>query len=92
MTVKSCQIDNYSLRPLKREVGVCISCSVMSDSVTTWAVARQAPLSMGVSRQEYWGGLPCPSPGDLPEPEIESGSPALQADSLLSEPPGESSV
>ena len=92
MTLKSCQIDNYSLRPLKHEVGVCISRSVLSDSVTTWAVARQAPMSMGVSRQEYWGGLPCPSPGDLPEPEIESGSPALQADSLLSEPPGKSSV
>ena len=71
---------------------VCVSVAqVMSDSVTTWAVARQAPMSMGVSRQEYWGGLPCPSPGDLPEPEIESGSPALQADSLLSEALGKSS-
>ena len=43
---------------------------------------------MGFPRQEYWNGLPFPSPGDLPDPEIESGSPALQADALLSEPPG----
>ena len=46
-------------------------------------VARQAPLSMGFSRQEYWSGLPFPPPGDLADPEIEPGSPALQADSLL---------
>ena len=46
-----------------------------------------APLSMGFSRQEYWSGLPFPSPGDLPDPGIKSGSPALQADSLPSEPP-----
>ena len=45
------------------------------------------PGSMGFSKQEYWTGLPCPSPGDLPDPEIEPGSPALQADSLLSESP-----
>ena len=41
---------------------------------TLWTVARQAPLSMGFSRQEYWSGLPCPLPGDLPDPEIESTS------------------
>ena len=46
------------------------------------------PRSMGFSRQEYWTGLPGPSPGDLPDPGIEPGSPALQADSLPSEPPG----
>ena len=45
-------------------------------------VACQAPLSMGFSRQEYWSGLPFPSPEDLPDPGIESGSPVLQADSL----------
>ena len=56
--------------------------------VTPWTVARQAPLSMEFSRQEYWSGLPCPSPGDLPNPGIKSGSPALQVDSLPSEPPG----
>ena len=44
---------------------------------------------MGLSRQEYWSGLPRPAPGDLPSPGIESRSPSLQADSLLSEPPGE---
>ena len=55
---------------------------------TLWTVAHQAPLSMGFSRQEYWSGLPFPSPRDLPKPGIEPGSPALQADSLSSEPPG----
>ena len=48
----------------------------------------QTPLSMGFSRQEYWNGLPCPTPGDLPDPGIEPGSSTLQADSLLSEAPG----
>ena len=56
--------------------------------VTPWTVACQAPLSMGFSRQEYWSGLPFPSPGDLPNPGIEPGSPALQAGALSSEPPG----
>ena len=48
----------------------------------------QAPLSMGFSRQEYWSGSPFPSPGDLPDPGIEPGSPALRADALPSDPPG----
>ena len=56
--------------------------------VTPWTVACQAPPSMGFSRQEYWSGLPFPSPGDLPNPGIKPRSPALQADSLPSEPPG----
>ena len=56
--------------------------------VTPWTVAHQAPLSMEFSRQEYWNGLPFPSPGDLPNPGIEPESPALQADALPSEPPG----
>ena len=55
---------------------------------TSWTVAPQAPSSMGFSRQEYWNGLPFPSPGDLPDPGIKPRSPALQADVLLSEPPG----
>ena len=55
---------------------------------TPWTVACQAPLSMGFSRQEYWSGLPFPSPGDLPDPGIEPGSPALQADSVPAELPG----
>ena len=49
---------------------------------TPWTVAYQAPLSMGYSRQEYWNGLPFPSPGDLPNPGIEPASPALQVNSL----------
>ena len=57
---------------------------------TPWAVAYQASPSMGFSRQEYWSGLPFPSPGDLPDPGIEPGSPALEADALTSEPPGKS--
>ena len=52
---------------------------------TAWIVAYQAPLSMGFSRQEYWSRLLFPSPGDLPNPGIKPGSPALQADSLLTE-------
>ena len=52
-----------------------------------WTVAYQAPLSMGFSRQQYWSALPFPSPGDLPDPGIEPGSPTLQADTLPSEPP-----
>ena len=56
--------------------------------VTPWTVAHQASLSMKFSRQEYWSGLPFPSPGDLPDPGIEPRSPSLQADSLPSEPPG----
>ena len=52
---------------------------------TPWTVAHQAPLSMGLSRQEYWSGLPFSSPGDLPNPQIEPGSPALQAESLTTE-------
>ena len=56
--------------------------------VTPWTVAYQTPLSMGFSRQECWSGLPFPSPGDLPNPGINPRSPALQADALLSEPPG----
>ena len=51
-------------------------------------VANQTPLSREFSRQEYWNGLPFPSPGDLPCPGIEPSSPALQADALLSELPG----
>ena len=57
--------------------------------VTPWTVAYLAPPSMGFSRQEYWSGVPFPSPGDLPDPGIEPRSPAFQADALTSEPPGE---
>ena len=55
---------------------------------TLWTVAHQAPPSMEFSRQEYWSGLPFPSPEDFPNQRIEPGSPALQGDTLPSEPPG----
>ena len=58
---------------------------------TPWIVAPQARLSMGFSRQEYWSGLLLPSPGDSLDPEIKPKSPAVQADSLPSEPPGKPS-
>ena len=78
-----------SSRCLQRVCGgvglVTKSCPTL---VTPWTVARRAPLSMGFSRQEYWSGLPFPSPGDLPNPGMESGSPALQADSLSTETQG----
>ena len=59
---------------------------------TPWTVAYQASPSMGFSRQEYWSGLPFPFPGDLPDPEIEPGSSALEAGTLTSEPPGKPCV
>ena len=66
-----------------------VKCPVVLESfVTPWTAALQAPLSMAFSRQEYWSGLPFPSAGDLPNPGIELRSPALWADSLLTEPPG----
>ena len=69
--------------------GSCMLCAQSLQScltlATLWTVACQAPLSMGFSRQEYWSRLPFSSPGDLPNPGIEPGSPALQADSLLTE-------
>ena len=55
---------------------------------TPWTAGYQAPPSMEFSRQEYWSGLPFPSPGDLPNPGIEPGSPSFQADALTFEPPG----
>ena len=65
------------------------SCQVVSDSFATpWTAAHQAPLSMGFSRQEYWSGLPCPSPGDLPNPGFEPESPALAGGFFTTEPPG----
>ena len=71
--------------------GVCVClCVLVTQSclfATPWTVAHQAPLSMEFSRQEHWSGLPVPSLGDLPDPEIETRSPVLLVDSLLSEPP-----
>ena len=64
------------------------SCLTLCD---LWPVAHQAPLSMGFSSQDYWSGLPFPSPGDLPYPGVELGFPPLQADSLPSESSGKPS-
>jgi len=61
---------------------VAKSCPILA---IPWTVACQAPLSIEFSRQEYWSGLPFPSPEDLPNPGIKYGSPALKADSLLIE-------
>ena len=74
--------------PISKCVHACKVTSVMSDSLQPCGlyIACQAPLSMEFSRQEYWSQLPCPFPGDLPNPGIKPRSPALQADSLLSEP------
>ena len=68
----------------------CWSLSCVQLLVTQWTAARQAPLSMGFPRQEYWSGLPFPSPGDPPDPGIEPRSLALQMSSLPSEPPRKS--
>ena len=65
------------------------SLSLVQLFATLWTVAHQAPPSMGFSRQEYWSGLPFPSPGGLPDPGIEPRSPALQAEALTSEPTGQ---
>ena len=74
---------NYKIKKVKVK-----SLSHVRLFATPWTVALQAPLFMGFSRQEYWSGLPFPSPGDLPDLGIEPRSPTLQADTLTSEPPG----
>ena len=77
-------------------VCVCFHAHVLVAQVllfaTPWTVAHQAPLSTGFFRQEYWSELAVPSSGDLPNPGTEPKSPTLQADSLLSEPPGKPST
>ena len=83
----SLAVFNKSLRRLLApRPCVCQLLSCVQLFGTPWTVAHQAPLSMGFPRQEYWSGLPFPSPGYLLNPGIEPVSPALQADSLLSEP------
>ena len=67
---------------------VCMLVTQSGHFVTPWTVACRAPLSMEFSRQDYWSGLPFSSSGDLPNPGIGPRCPELQADSLLSEPPG----
>ena len=65
-----------------------ICCKVMSDFVTSWTAAHQALQSMAFPRQEYWSGLPFPSPGDLPDPGVEPTSPALTGGFFTTESPG----
>ena len=84
LPLKAC----YSNHKSKKERKKVKSLSCVRLFATPWTVAYQAPPSMGFSRQEYWNGLPFPSPGDLPNPGIKPGSPAFQADALTSEPPG----
>ena len=71
--------------PKKSENEVAQSCPTL---VTLWTVAHQAPLSLEFSRQEYWCGLPFPSPGDLPDPGIKPASPGLAGGFFTTEPPG----
>ena len=77
--------NNYSMSSFSHFLA---SSSSIRLFVTPWTVAYQAPLSMEFSRQEYWSGQPVLSPGNLPNPGIKTGSPALKVDSLPSEPPG----
>ena len=79
------RIKSITVRNLLRTVTQCELLSHVRLFATLWTVACQVALSMEFSRQKYWSGLPFPSPGDLPHPGIEPGSPALQADSLPSE-------
>ena len=85
---RQCRESCRRATPWENAVCVCVLLSRAGLFVTLWTVAHQAPLSMGFFRQEYWSGLPVPSPGDLLNPGIEPESPSLQADSLPSEPPG----
>ena len=82
-----CLFDNTILTG--EVIAHCLSLSLVAKSclslVTPWTVACQAPLSLVYSREEYWSGLPFPSPGDLPDVGIERGSPELQTNSLPSE-------
>ena len=77
------QMENSGIRKSGRsDVVTCVQLFV-----TLWTVTYKGPPSMGFSRQEYWSGLPFPSPGDLSDPRIEPGSPVLQADALPCKPP-----
>ena len=82
-----CVIKKPSLSERNMEMHVC-ALSRVGLFATPWTVAHQAPMSMEFSRQEYWRGLPFPSPGELSNPGTESGSLTLRADSLPPEPPG----
>ena len=77
----------YLSSPPCLQATVCVNCSTCPTLCNPMTVARKAPLSMEFSRQEHWNRLTFPTPGDLPDPRIEPGPPALQADSLPCELP-----
>ena len=77
-------VANNGIQALSTGGGGLVAKSCLT-LATPWTIACQAPLSMGFSRQEHWSGVPFLSPGDLSHPGIEPGSPALQADYLLTE-------
>ena len=84
-TMKQCQWNDDRSPPPLHYCGSGLVAKLCPTLVTPWIVARQVPLSMGFSRQEYWNGLPCPPPGALPDPRIKPRSPALQVDFLSTE-------
>ena len=86
--IKTKQHKPLACPPIRPTPCMCAVASVVSNSGTLWTTARQAPLSMGFSRQENWSGLPFLPPGNLPDPGIELRSPVLQANYLLFEPRG----
>ena len=91
LCVLSFENETFHSHSLLRIVRVCVLSrfSPVRLFATLWAVARQAPLSMGFSRQQYWSGLPFLPPGELPDPRIEPTSPALAGRFFTGEPPGE---
>ena len=94
VNMKNLGIGDEGVRDLERlgpRTGGCYLLSCFSHAqlfVTLWTIAHQAPLSKGFSRQGHWSGLSFPSAGDLPNPGIKPRSPAMQVDSLPTEPPG----
>ena len=90
--LNSVRLSSFALTSVARSSGYLHFCPkwsrwVVSDFATPWTVARQAPPSMGFSKQEYWSGLPFPSPGYLPIPRIECTSPTMASGFFTTEPP-----
>ena len=88
--IQATEISNLKLKNVRTWAcrSLSQSLSLIGLVVSPWTVAHQASLSMGFSRQEYWSGLPFPSPGDLPNPETEPAPPALAGDFFTTEPLG----
>ena len=88
--IQATEVSNFKLKNVRTWAcrSLSQSLSLVELVVSPWTVAHQASLSMGFSRQEYWSGLPFPSPGDLPNPETEPASPALAGDFFTTEPLG----